>query len=110
MFSAHALVGRTLGRQKARLDPYVLLLPESSDGKLDAISPVVNDAHDAGLVVHAWTFRAENHFLTKNLRSSGAESSLGRLEEEIAAFLRAGVDGIFTDHPDFGVRARQTLL
>jgi glycerophosphoryl diester phosphodiesterase len=87
-----------------------LLLPESSDGQLDVISPVVNDAHDVGLLVHAWTFRAENHFLTKNLRSSETESSLGRLEEEIAAFLRAGVDGIFTDQPDFGVRAREALL
>jgi glycerophosphoryl diester phosphodiesterase len=30
---------------------------------------------------------------------------VGRLHEEAAAFLRAGIDGLFTDHPDVGVRA-----
>jgi glycerophosphoryl diester phosphodiesterase len=68
---------------------------------------LVERAHAAGLLVHPWTFRAENRFLPEALRSDGAPHDLGDLEAEIAAFLAAGVDGVFTDHPDAGVRARR---
>ena len=62
-------------------------------------APLVADAHDAGLVVHAWTFRAENHFLPAALRRGDDPAARGDLAAEVAAFEQAGVDGIFTDHP-----------
>ena len=61
-------------------------------------------AHDAGLLVHAWTFRAENYFLPEALRrgDSSAPDYLrqhGDLREELMGFYEAGIDGVFTDFP-----------
>jgi glycerophosphoryl diester phosphodiesterase len=36
-------------------------------------------------------------------------SASGALEQEIAAFLRAGVDGVFSDNPDIAVNARRQM-
>lgn len=65
---------------------------------------LVAAAHDAGLVVHPWTFRAENHFLPEALRAGPDPARHGDLPAEVAAALRAGVDGLFTDHPDIARR------
>ncbi|RDE05400.1 glycerophosphodiester phosphodiesterase [Sphingomonas aracearum] len=69
-------------------------------------APLIADAHRAGLRVHPWTFRAENFFLPKHLWSGMDPRAHGRLSDEIAAYLKAGVDGFFTDFPDIGVAAR----
>jgi glycerophosphoryl diester phosphodiesterase len=82
-----------------------LVIPRRDDGPLGAATSLVAHAHEAGLGVHPWTFRADNHFLPRNLRSSTDATQLGHLESEIAAFIAAGVDGFFTDHPDLGARA-----
>lgn len=74
-------------------------------GRLSKPSDFVRNAHAAGLLVHPWTFRAENHFLPLALRSGVRPSAHGNLDAEIKAFLRAGVDGIFTDYPAEGVKA-----
>jgi glycerophosphoryl diester phosphodiesterase len=66
----------------------------------------VRDAHRAGLVVHPYTFRRENTFLPCELRSSTEAAGIGDLVSEIRQFIRAGVDGFFTDDADYGVRAR----
>ncbi len=68
-------------------------------------SPLVATAHAHGLDVHVWTFRAENHFLPADLRSSGDPAAHGDLAAEAAAFLAAGIDGLFTDFPDLGLHA-----
>lgn len=73
-------------------------------------SALVRDAHAAGLLVHPWTFRAENQFLPEALRSSGRESDLGDLGSLIRAHLRAGIDGFFTDHVDLGRAAIDTWV
>ncbi|WP_375404367.1 glycerophosphodiester phosphodiesterase [uncultured Sphingomonas sp.] len=65
---------------------------------------IVHDAHAAGLRVHPWTFRAENQFLAVPFRREG--SPRGDLRGEIAAALRLGIDGFFTDFPAIGVAAR----
>ena len=65
---------------------------------------LVRDAHAAGLRVHPWTFRAENRFLAVPFRREGAAH--GDLAGEIAAALRLGIDGFFTDFPAIGVAAR----
>ncbi|MBV8741804.1 MAG: glycerophosphodiester phosphodiesterase [Sinobacteraceae bacterium] len=69
---------------------------------------LVRDAHAAGLKVHAYTFRAENRFLPGSLRAPDTE--FGDLQAELHAYLSAGLDGFFTDHPDIGVRARDAAL
>ncbi len=70
----------------------------------------VEHAHTAGLVVHPYTFRAENEFLPTALRSSGNATELGAAAAEIAAFLALGIDGFFTDHADIGIAARDRHL
>lgn len=67
---------------------------------------LVADAHATGLLVHPWTFRAENYFLPGKDRSGINPRAHGRLDDEIARHLAAGVDGFFTDFPYAGVAAR----
>ncbi|GAB3028060.1 glycerophosphoryl diester phosphodiesterase [Nocardioides flavus (ex Wang et al. 2016)] len=61
---------------------------------------VVADAHDAGLVVHVWTMRLENQFMDSRFKVGADPDAPGDLAAEARAFLDAGVDGIFSDHPD----------
>jgi glycerophosphoryl diester phosphodiesterase len=83
------------------------ILPLDGSGRLHAAraTDFVRNAHAAGLLVHPYTFRAENHFLPVEFRGGGGANAHGDLEGEMAAFLAAGVDGLFTDHADIGVRA-----
>jgi len=87
-----------------------LVLPRNGSGGLAQPTSLIEDAHAAGLRVHVWTLRAENHFLPQALRRASEEADLGDLPGEIEAFLAAGVDGFFTDHPDIGVRARDRFV
>ncbi|MDT7857835.1 glycerophosphodiester phosphodiesterase [Rubrivirga sp. S365] len=64
-----------------------------------APTPLVADAHAAGLAVHVWTVRAENAFLPAPLRSSSDPAALGDVAAEVRALVAAGMDGLFTDHP-----------
>jgi glycerophosphoryl diester phosphodiesterase len=68
------------------------------------VSPLVSDAHDIGLAVHAWTFRDEGRFLPEALRRRGGPVG------EYEPYLEAGVDGVFSDHPATAVAARDMLL
>jgi len=83
-----------------------LILPRDASGFLLEPTSLVRDAHLEGLVVHGWTFRAENTFLPANFRVGSNPAAYGDLEGEIAAFLEVGMDGFFTDQPDIGVSAR----
>jgi len=77
-----------------------VLIPRTAQGTLGAPSPVIADAHAAGLDVHGWTFRLENQFLPVEFHSSADPAAPGDLAGEIQVFLDAGMDGIFSDHPD----------
>lgn len=66
----------------------------------------VTAAHEAGLAVHVWTFRAENEFLPDDLKIGNSPAGHGNLEAEIERYLSRGIDGFFTDFPAIGVRAR----
>ncbi|MGH8569878.1 MAG: glycerophosphodiester phosphodiesterase family protein, partial [Gammaproteobacteria bacterium] len=81
-----------------------MLIPRAQDGSLGAPTTLVADAHAAGLLVHAWTFRAENAFLPAASRTGTDPAALGDLDGELSAFLDLGIDGVFTDHPGIAVR------
>ncbi len=61
----------------------------------------VADAHAAGLKVHTWTLRPENPFLPTSMRAPlvTSLSQRGDTGAEITAYLKAGIDGFFTDDP-----------
>ncbi len=80
-------------------------IPRNADGTLGTPSPVIADAHAAGLDVHGWTFRRENAFLPAEFRSSSDPAGIGDLAGEIRVFLDAGLDGLFSDNPDVAVAA-----
>ena len=81
-----------------------------ANGKLTDPTDLIRNAHNAGLVVHPYTFRPENTFLPPSLRS-GADNTrnVSGSITEIQAFLRAGVDGFFTDDPAVGRQAVSTF-
>jgi len=78
------------------------LIPRAPDGRLLQPTEVIGDAHRAGLVVHPYTFRVENQFLPLQFRSSSDPNAPGDLAGELRVFLRAGIDGFFTDNPAIG--------
>jgi glycerophosphoryl diester phosphodiesterase len=86
-----------------------LLISGGADGS-SVSSAMIADAHAADMIVHAWTFRAENTFLAPEFRNGSSDAVVGNLEREIIAFLAHGINGFFIDHPDIGVRARDMYL
>ena len=87
-----------------------LIIPRTPQGFLGTPTTLVTDAHARGLVVHGWTFRAENAFLPLDFRSSTDPNAFGDLAGEVKRFLELGMDGFFTDQPDIGVRARNEFV
>lgn len=89
-----------------------LIVPRSADGASLAPTDLVSRAHAAGLLVHPWTFRAENFFLPAELRRGDPAApdylrQHGDLGAELRAFFDAGVDGVFSDFPAAAVAARR---
>jgi glycerophosphoryl diester phosphodiesterase len=82
-----------------------LAIPRRADGRLAAPMPLLARAHDAGLQIHAWTFRAENHFLPTEFRRGADPAAHGDLAGCLDAYLDAYLDGFFTDHPALGRQA-----
>ena len=72
----------------------------------DTSTTLVRDAHDAGLRVHPWTYRAENYFLPAPFRRGINPRGAGDVTGEIRAALAQGIDGFFTDFAALGVEAR----
>lgn len=79
-----------------------LILPRDAEGRSLPATDLIARAHDRGLVVHPWTFRAEDAFLPLELRGAPGDG----LEREIGRFLELGVDGLFCDFPGRAVRVR----
>jgi glycerophosphoryl diester phosphodiesterase len=86
-----------------------LIVSRHPDGTLGAPTSLVADAHAAGLLVHAYTFRNENEFLPVNLRSAGFGADYGNAFAEYEVFFAAGVDGVFADNPDTALVARAAV-
>lgn len=87
-----------------------LIIPRAPDSSLGAPTALVANAHAHGLLLHPWTFRAENAFLPGPLRCGTAPGALGKLADELFAYLAAGIDGFFTDQADLGFAARSAFL
>jgi glycerophosphoryl diester phosphodiesterase len=78
-------------------------------------TPLVADAHAAGLLVHSWTARAENQFLPAQLQRGSAKQKdfarrAGNANALMVALYMAGLDGVFTDFPALAARARREAL
>jgi glycerophosphoryl diester phosphodiesterase len=75
-----------------------------------ATPEAVRTAHELSLLVHVWTFRAENEFLPDDLKIGTAPGAHGDLAAEIRRYLERGMDGLFVDYPAIGVRARDAYI
>jgi len=65
-----------------------------ADNLLQAPTSLIEDAHAAGLLVHAYTFRDEDRYLAPEYN--------GNPELEYEQFFSLGLDGLFTDFPGTG--------
>ena len=82
------------------IGPYKrLILPETADGQIQKPTRLIDDAHDAGLFVHPFTFRSDKEFLAFKYK--------GDAIEEYRDFYALGVDGVFSDFPADAIRARK---
>ncbi|CAN5160570.1 glycerophosphodiester phosphodiesterase [soil metagenome] len=91
-----------------------LVVPVDAAGRLGEPTSLVDDAHDAGLVVHPYTFRNENYYLPEDFRLGdpdhpGYLGATGDAAAEYRLYYRLGVDGVFSDYPDTAVAVRTTL-
>jgi glycerophosphoryl diester phosphodiesterase len=89
-----------------------LIIPRDGEGRSLPPTDLVARAHLQRLLVHAWTFRAENHFLPVELRQGDVNASeferlQGDLSAELRSFYAARVDGVFSDFPGIAVAARR---
>jgi glycerophosphoryl diester phosphodiesterase len=73
-----------------------------ADKTTTAPSSLIPDAHEAGLFVHAYTFRNEGRFLAKDYQ--------GNPNKEYEQFVNLGVDGYFTDFPGTGDLVRDQIV
>jgi phosphodiesterase/alkaline phosphatase D-like protein/glycerophosphoryl diester phosphodiesterase len=91
-----------------------LIIPRDENNNLLEPTSLIDDAHDQGLIIHAWTFRDENTFLPNDFRVGDPSNpefstSPGDAVEEQVLFLKQGLDGLFTDQPHTGVEALSAL-
>ena len=94
---------------KGALDAAGNLRDVNGDGKVnynDASSQpattLIDDAHKAGLFVHAYTFRSEQRRLAFDYNKDP--------KAEYLQFYRLGLDGLFSDFPDTAIEARSAYL
>jgi glycerophosphoryl diester phosphodiesterase len=88
-----------------------LIVPRDSSNRLLEPTDLVDRAHRATLIVHAWTFRNENMFLPEDFRQGDPTSpfflrAYGNSPAEYALFFGTGLDGLFSDNPDTAVAVR----
>jgi glycerophosphoryl diester phosphodiesterase len=79
-----------------------LIRAEAPDKSLLRANDFVQKAHDAGLFVHAYTFRSEPFFLNGEYQNNP--------EKEYFDFFNIGVDGVFSDFPAAAKDARDKWL
>jgi len=92
-----------------------LIVPWDEQNRLEAPTQLVQRAHRAHLLVHAFTFRNENEFLPVDFQRGDPSSPVflqayGDAPAEYRLFFRLGVDGVFSDNPDTAVAVRTAFL
>lgn len=100
-----------VARYANAVGPFKTLVAPVKDGAVGEPTALVANARAAGLAVHIWTLRPENSFLPTSLRKAPASDATARGDSiaEITAYLRAGVDGFFTDDSAVGRAAVQAF-
>ncbi|RVU40893.1 glycerophosphodiester phosphodiesterase [Rheinheimera riviphila] len=83
------------------IGPWRSNLYRGIDEKNPVLHSVVNNARQAGLLVHPYTFRIEDNYLTKN-----ADGTLVPLSQDLQWLFSQGISGVFSDFPDVAVQAR----
>ena len=78
-------------------------------GNVDAGRKIVNAAHRCGLIVFTWTLRPENRFLPLKWHGGLDQSAWGNWQGYFASIYSLGVDGVFADHPDLALSARESV-
>lgn len=87
-----------------------MILPRDANNVSILPTSLVKDAHESGLKLHPWTFRAENYFLPSEYQIGDKNDAKflalhGDLISEIKHFVELGVDGLFCDFPDIAFNA-----
>jgi glycerophosphoryl diester phosphodiesterase len=90
-----------------------LLLTSGTGRGAVRTTDLVARAHEHGLSVFTWTLRPENKFLAPGHRVGTATGSgaadWGDWKREFDLILSTGLDGVFADHADLAVAARDGL-
>lgn len=86
-----------------------MVLPVGLDGSWGLPTDLVGRAHATSLDLHVYSTRNENAYLPPVLRVGSDPGAHGRALEEYVALARAGVDGVFSDHPDTAVEAARLV-
>ncbi|MEC5214793.1 glycerophosphoryl diester phosphodiesterase [Polaromonas sp. CG_9.5] len=73
-----------------------------NDASSQPATTLIDDAHKAGLLVHAYTFRNEQRRLAFDYNKDP--------KAEYLQFYRLGLDGLFSDFPDTAIEARSAYL
>ncbi|MGW9495683.1 glycerophosphodiester phosphodiesterase [Streptomyces prasinus] len=87
-----------------------LVIPRDAAGNLTEPTTLVRDAHRAGLILHPYTMRNENPFLPADFRRGGDPDAYGDVFGAFRAYFATGIDGVFTDHPDTALLAREDFV
>ena len=73
-----------------------------ADKTLTAPTSLIQDAHQAGLLVHLYTLRNEPRYLAADYK--------GDPEAELKQYIQLGVDGYFDDFPGTGAKIRDAVI
>ncbi|HLL35796.1 MAG TPA: glycerophosphodiester phosphodiesterase [Streptomyces sp.] len=87
-----------------------LIIPKDKAGNLTQPTTLVADAHKVGLILHPYTLRNENPFLPADFRKGTDPDAYGDVFGAYRAYFATGIDGVFTDHPDTGLLAREDFV
>lgn len=99
-----------VARHANGIGPSTALIVPIVAGRMARPTSLIADAHAAGLLVHPYTFRAENSFLPDDFDIGGDPAARGDLHGWVRTLLELGMDGFFTDHPFLGRQARDAFV
>ncbi len=99
MFQPDAM--KTIAKYADGVGPWKpMVISDDSTADDIKVTSLVQDAHDQGLLVHAYTFRADEGRIVSYAKNFADMVNI--------FFYQADVDGIFTDFPDKAKKAMET--